>query len=156
MRFAMACVGLLILAIASNNAFGQQISVYKWVDEHGVPHYTDLPPEGASVEETNITFRRTDEQAVQARVDEQTDLLEAVNTRKTQEREVAQENKQQFEELEKQRADNCRQARERKQTYDTAHRLYRPTADGGQEFLDSDEVDAARAESASAVREWCG
>ncbi len=43
MRFAMACVGLLILAIASNNAFGQQISVYKWVDEHGTVHFSDNP-----------------------------------------------------------------------------------------------------------------
>ena len=54
MRFSMACVGLLILAISSNIAFGQQISVYKWVDEQGKAHFTDSPPDGFETEEIEL------------------------------------------------------------------------------------------------------
>ncbi len=39
----LACAPLLVMA-----------APYKWVDEHGVTHYTQLPPSGKSAQEVNV------------------------------------------------------------------------------------------------------
>jgi hypothetical protein len=53
------------------------------------------------------------------------------------------------------RAANCDVARERLDRYMMARRLYRSTPDGEREYLSDAEIDAARAEAAADVEEWC-
>src|SRR5262249_51913194 len=47
-KFFRALVQLLILAVAAAPAFAQ---VFKWVDERGVTHYGERPPQGAKATE---------------------------------------------------------------------------------------------------------
>jgi hypothetical protein len=53
------------------------------------------------------------------------------------------------------RAQICLAARERLELYTSARRLFRNTQDGEREYLDSDEMDAARASAAADVQTWC-
>ena len=55
------------LALTALTAGAQEFSVYKWVDEDGVPQYTDRPPNTADAQSTGIRSRRTDPSAVMAR-----------------------------------------------------------------------------------------
>jgi len=59
-------------------------------------------------------------------------------------------------EKEAERAKNCATARERQTRYDQSHRLYKPGANGEREYLNSAEIDEARAKAAADVATWCG
>ncbi|HEX5418788.1 MAG TPA: hypothetical protein VFY39_02195 [Gammaproteobacteria bacterium] len=59
------------------------------------------------------------------------------------------------EELAKERAENCRIARDRAQRYSVAHRLYRNLPNGQREYLTDAEIDKAKAEAAADVERWC-
>jgi hypothetical protein len=59
------------------------------------------------------------------------------------------------EELAKERAENCRIARDRAQRYSVAHRLYRTLPSGEREYLTDAEIDKAKAQAAADVGRWC-
>ena len=59
-------------------------------------------------------------------------------------------------EKEAERARNCATARERQTKYDQSHRLYKPGPNGEREYLNSAEIDEARAKAAADVATWCG
>ena len=69
---------------------------------------------------------------------------------------VAAENKQIDAENEQISQDNCAQAQARRQRYTDARRLYRPTEDGGREYLTSEELEAEWADADVLVKKWCG
>lgn len=149
--------GLLILfllsAMAMTTAAAQ--GVYRWVDENGVTSYGETPPDGVQAERTDVRYDRTNPVRLQARLDEQRAVSDAIATRKDDEREVADEKKQIDAENEKIRAANCQLALDRQKKYDEAIRLYRPTEDGGRDYLTDQELDSERAEANLAVNEWC-
>lgn len=152
-RAAAACVLSTFCALAHA---ADDVTVYRWVDDDGVPHYTDRPQDTAGpVERTAIRSRRTDPAELQARVEARADLEEARNTRREQAADAAAESEDRRRETEAQREANCEQARQQLETYETARRLYRPLPGGEREYLDDDEMDAARANARQAVREWC-
>ncbi len=153
---AAISAGTLLLGLVWGTAVAQNATVYKWVDNQGVTHYTDNPPESASnVSDTGIRYRRTNPQSVQTRVSrEQTSFAEQQGRRNDQQQAGAQDRNQR-EADENERRKNCEQSRQVMEKYDTAHRLYRTTPDGEREYLDSDQIDSARAEAAAAVKKWC-
>jgi hypothetical protein len=51
---------LLLLAIFASAAFAAEQTVWKWVDERGVTHYSDRPVPGATKLELNIGRRASD------------------------------------------------------------------------------------------------
>jgi hypothetical protein len=59
------------------------------------------------------------------------------------------------EELAADRARNCEVARQKNDTYSTAHRLYRELADGEREYLTADELTAAKTHAEADVAAWC-
>lgn len=155
MRLVKTVTAAVALTLCSAAAFSQQARVYKWVDETGTTHFTDRPPNGAPVQETDIRYQRTDNAAVQARLTRRAELDEAAQTRLAQEAEEASEADARKRESQQQRAELCRQARERMERYETAHRLYRPLPDGEREYLTDAELDSERADARRAVSEWC-
>ena len=52
--------------------------------------------------------------------------------------------------------ENCERSKEIYDTYYNAPRLYKPTADGGREFLSAEETDALRAKAKADIDKWCG
>ena len=59
-------------------------------------------------------------------------------------------------EKEAERAKNCVTARDRKTRYDQSHRLFKAGPNGEREYLDSAQIDEARAQAAADVQTWCG
>lgn len=155
MRLAKTVTGAVALTLLSTAAFSQQARVYKWVDETGTTHFTDRPPNNATVQETNVRYRRTDKAAVQASLNRQAELNQVAQTRLDQQAEEASEAEAQRRESQAQRAKLCQQARDRVKRYETAHRLYRPMPDGEREYLSDAELDSERADARRAISEWC-
>lgn len=150
-KASLVLCSLLFVATASANEF----NVYKWVDEEGVPHYTDRPPMTARVEETGIRSRRTDPAEVEARAQQQREASDASANQREEaaddESLAAAERAQTLEE----RAANCRSARERAEQYTTARRLYRPLPNGERDYLSDAELTAARESAQNEVAQWC-
>jgi hypothetical protein len=59
-------------------------------------------------------------------------------------------------EKEAERTKNCATARDRQTRYDQSHRLYKAGPNGDREYLNSAEIDEARAKAAADVATWCG
>lgn len=153
MRATLTGALMLCLALLSG-ATGAQ-GVYKWVDEDGVTSFGETPPDGVEAVRTDIRFSRTDPAALQARLDEQKVVKDAVDTRKRQELQQSEEQRAIDVENEEIRKQNCQLALDRQRKYDQAIRLYRPTEDGGRDYLTDAELDAERAEANRQVNEWC-
>jgi hypothetical protein len=148
---AVGIVGLVLL-VGVASAQG----VYRWVDENGVTSYGETPPDGVEAVRTDVRYSRTDQSALQARLDDQRAVQDAVDTRKSQDREEAEDAKQVNAENEKLRKENCQLAMDRQRKYDQARRLYRMQEGGGRDYLTDAELDAERAEANRQVNEWCG
>lgn len=132
--------------------------VYKWIDATGEAHYTDrvdtIPP-GAAYEKVPVESRRTNTARVNAQRDDNIALERERRFRREDNREEAAEERNDERDVRAERQANCEKARKQ---YDDVHnfrRLYRPSADGGREYLSSDETDQVRARAQQAVDEWC-
>lgn len=144
---------MLSLVLLSGPTAAQ--GVYKWVDEKGVTSFGETPPDGVEAVRTDVRFSRTDRAAVQARLDEDKVVKDAAETRQRQEREQAEEQAGTDARNEEIRKQNCQLALDTQRKYDQARRLYRPTEDGGRDYLSDAELDAERAEANRQVNEWC-
>ena len=132
MKATMAIALLILLAGGSLQAQNSDTAVvYKWVDENGVPQYTDRPPSDTEAQRTAIVTRRTDPAAVQARIDEQASRTAELVEQRREEREEGADAAAQRAETEEQRRANCEQAKQRLETYETSRRLYKPLPNGG-------------------------
>jgi len=155
MRASVALAAVLGLSAVAITAAAEEVSVYRWVDNDGVPHFTDRPPSGAPAELTGIRSQRTDPGAVQARVEQESEDFTEAQKRRADTSDERDEAAQQRSETRQQRAENCEKARERLETYSTARRLYRPMPDGERDYLSSEEMDTARASAQQEVDDWC-
>ncbi|MGI9307732.1 MAG: DUF4124 domain-containing protein [Gammaproteobacteria bacterium] len=122
--------------------------VYKWVDDKGVTHYTDRPPMSKAVEEVDIQVSVTaGENAAENASDE---TAPAATTD-----EIQASNEQTMAANAEIRKENCQRATERQQRYSTARKLYKTLPNGEREYLNSDELDAERADATAIVNKWC-
>jgi len=155
MNIARCFLFTVSLCVLASAAAAQSAPVYKWVDESGVTHYGSQPPSDSNFKATGVRAKKTNKQALQARLSSEADLRAAQQTRKDFEKEEAANADATRQEVEQERAANCEKAREQLETYDTAPRLYKPLPNGDREYLSDDELDAERANARRQVREWC-
>lgn len=148
---ALLTAATLLLAAAGAHA-GE---VYKTTDEQGRPVYTDKPP-SLPAERLHVQSATTDVVEVQKRYDAQmkqygtADKTEADAAKKAADARKAQEM------TAEDRAKRCIDARQRYESYMNARRLYEPgTAEGERRYLDSAEIDAARANAKQSMDELC-
>jgi hypothetical protein len=148
---AFVTVAALLLAAAGAHA-GE---VYKSTDAQGRPIYTDKPPT-LPAQKLNVQTATTDVVEVQKRYDAQmkqygaADKTEADAAKKSADARKAQEL------TAEDRARRCIEARQRYESYMNARRLYEPgTAEGDRRYLDSAEIDAARANAKQAMDDLC-
>jgi hypothetical protein len=130
-------------------------TVYRWVGQDGTRHYTDRPPEGTPAEELSLRYRLTDPAAIQAAATEKAELKAARSVREDQQADTAAAEAAERAELKRQRDNNCKQAKDRLEKYNSVHRLYKPGADGERQYLTDDETDKARVDARRSVDEWC-
>ncbi|MGI9329154.1 MAG: DUF4124 domain-containing protein [Gammaproteobacteria bacterium] len=146
---------LVALSLTALTAGAQDFNVYRWVDDDGVPQYTDRPPSTEEVTATGVRSRRTDPEAVTARAEQVAERnSQQAETRQQAADEAPGSAAERAQTLEERRA-NCASARERAETYNTAQRLYRPLPDGGREYLTDQELDNARNSADQDISAWC-
>jgi hypothetical protein len=143
-------IAALIVAGAITTA---QADVYRWVDEHGQPHYSDQWVPGSEVIKTGKSHppgtdnpaRSADQKSLSAsnqRIDSQ--LTEQSNARAVQQ-DVAKTREQQ-----------CKAATARYVSAVQSRRIYKTGADGSREFLPDTDADAYRAQARKDVLDACG
>ena len=147
---------IIVLALTLAAGTTVMAEVFKWVDEDGKVHYSDKPSGSHDTQQLDIQSRPTDAARIAAQRAETYGLEKARGTRYDQEREGTKEDTQTQRDVRAERAQNCEIARDHNRIMQQSHRLYKPTEAGERKYLSDDETDAARAEAAQAVREWCG
>ena len=145
--------GFAALAIAVSTAtFADEI--YKWTDEDGNIHYEDRPSGAASTERLQFSYNRTDNSAVQARVQTQRDATSSRRQARedaASDQQTAQENRAAAEERQAQ----CQSYRAQLKTMLEAPRVYREDASGERNYLDEAARAEARSKAEEAIKETC-
>ena len=148
---AFVTVATLLLAVAGAHA-GE---VYKTTDAQGRPVYTDKPP-SLPAEKLNVQTATTDMVEVQKRYDSQMKQYGAADKAEADAAKKAADARKAQEMTAEDRAKRCIDARQRYESYMNARRLYEPgSAEGERRYLDSAEIDAARANAKQAMDELC-
>jgi len=146
---------LALILLGLSVWIGANAAIWMWTDADGLVHYSDYPAaENAVLLE--IESKPTDQAAI-ARQREETIALERERRKGDRLRREAdaEESTQKREDRQSAKA-NCDKAKEIYDTYYNAPRLFKPTADGGREYLSSEETDALRAKARADIDEWCG
>lgn len=146
----LVSIAALIVAGAVVTA---QADVYRWVDEHGQPHYSDQWVPGSEVIKTgkghppgyDAAARSSGQQnltAANQRVDAQ--LSEQANAQAVQQDVV------------KTREQQCKAAKARYVASVQSRRIYKTGADGTREYLADAQADAYRVQARKDVQDACG
>jgi len=146
-------IGFAALAIAiSAGAFADDI--YKWTDADGNLHYGDRPSGQPSEERLKVTYNRTNAEALENRVQDQSD---AENSRQEARAEAAEDKRAAEEDrraAEQQKA-QCESSRAKLRTLQAARRVYRTDEAGEQVYLNDIQRAESLAKAESSVREAC-
>jgi hypothetical protein len=148
---ALLTAATLLLAAAGAHA-GE---VYKSTDAQGRPIYTDKPPT-LPAQKLNVQTATTDVVEVQKRYEAQMKQYGAADKAEDDAAKKAADARKAQEMTAEDRAKRCIEARQRYESYMNARRLYEPgTAEGERRYLDSAEIDAARANAKQAMDDLC-
>lgn len=147
---------LLITVAAALATGGTAVAseIYKWTDGDGNVHYEDRPTTNAVVERLDVVSRNTDNSAVQARMTENREARAAA-------KQVASEapatmSKEELRAEQEKRQEQCQTYRARLESFLRSQRLYREDESGERQYLDEDEVMAARTRVEGQIKEYCG
>lgn len=129
--------------------------IYRHIDADGNVHYGDRPTGDRTEELLVIVSRRSDPDAVQARIDAQ----QTENARREEarsERLEAAQAETQARAAAAERAAQCEQHRMRLQTYTESRRLYREDENGERDYLDDNAREQAEQQVRDLIDEYCG
>lgn len=142
----------LMAMTASGGAMANEI--YKWTDEDGNVYYEDRPSGADTEERLSITYRPTDngavQQRVQKRVDAQTEHREAQAAAATAEQEAASNAA-----ADQVRQEKCDRSRARLESYLQSRRMYSTDANGERVYLDDAQRQEARQKAEDQITEFC-
>ena len=152
----MKRIALLILFVtAVLTAGGATLAseIYRWIDADGSVHYGDRPTGQPTEQRLAIASNRTDVAAVQARTQAR---LGAQAARQEAAGSGPQEKtREELRAEREERAQQCRQHRERLESYLQSQRLYREDENGERVYLDEQEILDARARVQEKIQEYC-
>jgi hypothetical protein len=138
-------VTALILAGAFTLA---RADVYRWVDEHGEPHYSDQWVPGSEVIKTaSKGHASTFDSAPSAG---QLKNLTAANSADQENSKAVQQD------VQRTRDAQCKAATARYSQAVQARRVYKPGADGARDYMSDTDADAYREEARKDVQSACG
>jgi len=153
MNIRHVMTGFAALAIALGTAaFADDI--YKWTDEDGNIHYGDRPSGAESEERLQFSYNRTDNSALQARVQTQRD---ATSSRR-QAREDAKSDKQTAADdraAAEEKQAQCQSYRAQLKTMLESPRVYREGESGERNYLDEAARAEARSKAEELIKETC-
>ena len=141
----------LIIAVALAGTLSAE-QVYKWIDEDGNVHYSDLPVAGAEL--VTVLSRPTDSDLVknekQAVADYEVERAERQEAAAAQAEATAEKRA-----ADKERQANCAKYTERQVRFTENRRIYRMDENGERVYYDEEEMAAARANVADMVAKYC-
>lgn len=150
---------LVAFLLAGLTAVATAETVYKWVDRSGQIHYTDLPPKQPDAKILAVTHGINlfidDEESEggdgsdESGSDTTTPAVTPSEPPPSTETMASMRN-----DVERTQAEQCKQARERYQSYIEARRLFREV-DGKRVYLTDQELTDARARAKQTVDEYC-
>ena len=148
---------LLLLLLAATQVAAT--TVYRTVDKEGNVQYSDRPESGDTQELTIRTQRRgaPGPAVTTPKVPETSAQADAGGAKQPAEPQgpTPEQLAEEAERRAQQRVENCEIARDRAQRFAISHRIYRSLPNGEREYLNSAEIDAARARADADVEEWC-
>lgn len=128
--------------------------IYKWTDAEGNVYYEDRPTGADTEERLDITYRATNNSAVQERVqkrvDAQTAKREADSVAAAAQQEAADNAA-----ADQARQEKCDRSRARLQSYLQSRRMYRTDENGQRVYLDDAQRQEARQKAEEQISEFC-
>lgn len=149
---AMLTILSAALAMAGGAAAGE---IYVTRDAKGNVVYTDTP-QSIPAEKLKVRSASTDPAEVQARYAEEMKRYSEDDRERTKAAATAAEARKAATLNAEDRSQRCTEARERYDAVMQSHRLYEQSPDGERRYLDSEEIDAVRADAKKVVDEYCG
>jgi len=153
MKRKQLLIGFATLALVASGGVAAN-EIYKWVDEDGNIHYEDRPSGAAAERLVALSYKRTDDGAVQKRVD----AFEERQAARQEARSAADAEAQEAADAEAEAEANrqkCENYRAQLQTMQDALRLYRDGADGEREYLDDTQREEASARARELIAKYC-
>ena len=136
----------LILTAAVTTA---RADVYRWVDEHGVPHYSDQWVPGSEVIKTDRPHPQGTDGSDQKSLSATNKRIDAQLSDDANQRAVQQD-------VAKTKDSQCKQMTQRYVTAVQSRRIFKTGADGSKEYLDDPQADAYREQARKDVQAACG
>ena len=147
----------LLLLVASLVALGsaQASEVFVTKDAQGRPIYTDRP-DSLPAQKVHVASQSTDAVAVQQQNEEKMKSYSEADTARAEATKKAVDSQQAKELSAVDKAKRCQDSRTRYQDMMNARRLYEPgSSPDERRYLDSNEIDAARADAKKVMDEFC-
>ncbi len=147
-KFVLMAVLVCVMSVSHAQA-------YKWVDENGKVHYSDIPRDGAQKgirHGSDATEEKSSQQQIdQQRRNKRDKLLRAFDEERRikREKETKQKNEQQKKERE------CARARKEYANMQKGGVYYKLDKDGKHQYMSDTEVKKNIAEWEHAVEHWC-
>ena len=151
MQIKITVFAFALSIAATGTLFASEI--YKWTDEEGNVHYSDLPTGAAGEEHLAIRSRPTDPARVQAemqaRVNDRTQIAE--EEANAPQGSTPEELRTEAREREK----TCNKYRDRQTEFTENRRIYKLDENGERVYYDEEEMGAARARVDDLVVKYC-
>jgi hypothetical protein len=146
-------IGFAVLAMTVGGG-AMASEIYKWTDEGGNVHYGDRPSDTHNEELMAMSYRRTDSNALQQRVQGQAEAM----TARQEAKDAAAEEAKAAEAKANEAAQNqkkCESYRARLKTFVESRRLYRQDENGERVYLDEQQTQDARQRVEELIAEHC-
>ncbi|MBS0367338.1 MAG: DUF4124 domain-containing protein [Proteobacteria bacterium] len=144
----MSSIRYLTILILVGTYGVAQADVYRWVDEHGVPHYSDQWVAGSQVIKTSHPRPLTDSPAPPA--------LRSGNDATSGQTPDAANTQAMQQDKRAALATQCKAAKSRYNAAITSRRIYKDGKNGEREYLSDAEADAYREQARKDVQATCG
>ena len=147
----------LLLLVASLLVLGsaQASEVFVTKDAQGRPIYTDRP-DSLPAQKVHVASQSTDAVAVQQQNEEQMKSYSEADKARAEAKKKSVDSQQAKELSAVDKAKRCQDSRTRYQNMMNARRLYEPgSSPDERRYLDSNEIDAARADAKKVMDEFC-
>ncbi|MBN1378845.1 MAG: DUF4124 domain-containing protein [Gammaproteobacteria bacterium] len=140
---------VLMLSLSSSSLCAE---VYKWTDENGQTHYSDIPQDQPS---NKITVNEKPESSSEPSDADRRDYQKRVLDSFAQERQQKQQKKEEQEKKQAEQRKQCEQARKRLSDVETAGYLYEKDKDGEKVIFTDEQRQAATDQARAAVKQYC-
>ena len=142
---------LMAMTLAGGAAANE---IYKWTDAEGNVYYEDRPSGADTEERLDITYRATNNSAVQKRVERRVDARTAQREAESVAA-AAQKEASDNAAADQARQEKCDRSRARLESYLQSRRLYSTAADGQRVYLDEAQRQEARQKAEDQITEFC-